>query len=353
MTTIATFFSAVTSATLQISFQESSDNSALTIAVNTFFFSSLIFSTASAVQSLLAMAWQRSFIRLPENQWASSWLSKTPLMSLIVSGAFFAIGLCLFVFSSQKSLVTSVCTIFFAGFHALGLVAMSIYFIYEQWKFRLHAGVIGRKLTQTSVTMSLLVWAHNSWQLYIVAPVMRLYRHPGLRSREYGTHKSERAVDDLEIKNGSSDPKPVFELKLDPPSRPNSVISVSSEVADLAMDDSSNNRSVEIESVDDQDTSEMKDTILDKGIVDEPMAFGDISYDGRATEDHVPLPPFGADSLLDRNVAMPTPESADHLTVRRATWEQNLHQDSISYLEMQNHANPTRRRVYPPFDPPA
>ena len=62
LTTIATFFSAVTSATLQISFQESSDDNALTVATNTFFFTSLIFSTTAAVQSLLVMAWQRSFV---------------------------------------------------------------------------------------------------------------------------------------------------------------------------------------------------------------------------------------------------------------------------------------------------
>lgn len=62
LTTIATFFSAVTSATLQISFQESLAEHPLTVATNTFFFTSLIFSTASAVQSLLVMAWQRSFV---------------------------------------------------------------------------------------------------------------------------------------------------------------------------------------------------------------------------------------------------------------------------------------------------
>ena len=63
-TTISTFFSAVTSSTLQISFQGSPDDggNALDTAVNVFFFLSLIFSTASAVQALLAMAWIRSFM---------------------------------------------------------------------------------------------------------------------------------------------------------------------------------------------------------------------------------------------------------------------------------------------------
>ncbi|KAH8109955.1 hypothetical protein DFH11DRAFT_842480 [Phellopilus nigrolimitatus] len=354
ITTIATFFSAVTSATLQISFQEGSANPTLTIAVNTFFFSSLIFSTAAAVHSLLAMTWQRSFIRLPKNQWASSWLSKTPLMSLIISGAFFAIGLCLFVFSSQQSLVASVFTVTFAGFHALGIIAMSIWFVYEQWEFRRHAGVIGQKLTQNSATMSLLAWIHKLWQLYIVAPVMRPRGHPGLWGCKHGAPKSERVIDDLEIKSNSSDSEPDFKIEIKSPSSPGSVVlPASSDIADLAMDDSSSNWSVKInEPVDNRNTHEIEDTMLDKGIVDEPIAFGDFSYNSRATEGRVHLL-SGTDGVLDRNVAIPTPESADHLTVRRETWEQNLHQDSISHPEMHNRANPTRRRVYPPFDPPA
>ncbi len=61
-TTISIFLSAVTASTLQIEGQGFSSKAALSVAVNSFLFSSLIFSTASAVQSMLAMAWLRSFV---------------------------------------------------------------------------------------------------------------------------------------------------------------------------------------------------------------------------------------------------------------------------------------------------
>ena len=60
MTTIAAFFSGVTASTLQFTFTETS--SGLDNAVNTLLFSSLIFSIASAVNSLLVMSWKRSFV---------------------------------------------------------------------------------------------------------------------------------------------------------------------------------------------------------------------------------------------------------------------------------------------------
>lgn len=70
LTTIATFFFAVTSSTLQVAFQSDpdTDNESLNSAVNTFFLLSLVFSPASAVQALLAMAWMETFVHvsLPE-----------------------------------------------------------------------------------------------------------------------------------------------------------------------------------------------------------------------------------------------------------------------------------------------
>lgn len=59
MTTIATFFSAVTATTLQFSYApQVKDN--LSDIVNAFWFSSLVFSIASAVNSLLGMTWRKS-----------------------------------------------------------------------------------------------------------------------------------------------------------------------------------------------------------------------------------------------------------------------------------------------------
>lgn len=62
LTTISIFLSAVTASTLQIEGPAVSSNAGLAVAVNTFLFSSLIFSTASAVQAMLAMSWLRSFV---------------------------------------------------------------------------------------------------------------------------------------------------------------------------------------------------------------------------------------------------------------------------------------------------
>lgn len=60
MTTIATFFSAVTASMIQTTASDVGTNAG--VAANTFFFSSLVFSIASAVNSLLVMSWMRSVV---------------------------------------------------------------------------------------------------------------------------------------------------------------------------------------------------------------------------------------------------------------------------------------------------
>jgi len=124
--------------------------------VNTFFFSSLIFSTASAVQSMLAMTWLRPFVRLPERhlpRLVFAWLTKGPTLSLFITGAFFSMGLILFVFSSMQDAVTSSFTAFFASIHALGVLFLAVWFHYERWQFRIQAGITGRKLTKNSIIL--------------------------------------------------------------------------------------------------------------------------------------------------------------------------------------------------------
>ena len=58
LTTVATFFSAVTATTLQFSFDQVGDP--LADAVNSFWFLSLVFSIASAVNSLLGLTWKQA-----------------------------------------------------------------------------------------------------------------------------------------------------------------------------------------------------------------------------------------------------------------------------------------------------
>ena len=58
LTTVATFLSSVTATTLQITAGD--QQSVLSIIMNTMWFTSLVFSTASAVYSLLIMTWRQS-----------------------------------------------------------------------------------------------------------------------------------------------------------------------------------------------------------------------------------------------------------------------------------------------------
>ncbi|KAH8109977.1 hypothetical protein DFH11DRAFT_843665 [Phellopilus nigrolimitatus] len=100
MMTIATFLSGVSASMLQVSVNDSTN--ATGIAANTFFFSSLVFSIGSAVNSLLVMTWRTSVVREPDSVlpvWFSAWLSTGPMISLLISGVFFSVALCLFAFS--------------------------------------------------------------------------------------------------------------------------------------------------------------------------------------------------------------------------------------------------------------
>lgn len=58
LSTVATFFSAVTATTLQFSFELERD--IVTDAVNCFWFASLVFSIAAAVNSLLGLTWKQA-----------------------------------------------------------------------------------------------------------------------------------------------------------------------------------------------------------------------------------------------------------------------------------------------------
>ena len=58
LSTVATFFSAVTASTLQFSY--ASTGHVLADCVNAFWFSSLVFSIAAAVNSLLGLTWKQA-----------------------------------------------------------------------------------------------------------------------------------------------------------------------------------------------------------------------------------------------------------------------------------------------------
>lgn len=60
LSTIATFFSSVTATMIQFSYQTTSTR--ISVAVNTFWFLSLVFSIASAAHGLLVMSWRQSYM---------------------------------------------------------------------------------------------------------------------------------------------------------------------------------------------------------------------------------------------------------------------------------------------------
>lgn len=64
LSTVATFFSAVTATTMQFSYELPPDD-AVSIAVNCFWFGSLVFSIAAAVNSLLGLTWKQAMYRSP------------------------------------------------------------------------------------------------------------------------------------------------------------------------------------------------------------------------------------------------------------------------------------------------
>ncbi|KAL5521229.1 hypothetical protein ACEPAG_9152 [Sanghuangporus baumii] len=167
MTTIAFFLSGTTASMLQVT--EDSSSSTLGAAVNSCLFSSLVFSVSSAVNSLLVSGWRTSIVRDPDSAlpvWLRVWLNAGPMISLLVSGAFFAIGICLFVFTPGQHTWTSAITVGFTALHASGLMFLFGIFIQERWNFRRDSGPVGRILTGQSLLLSGMEWMSSYFTAY-------------------------------------------------------------------------------------------------------------------------------------------------------------------------------------------
>ncbi|KAJ7650280.1 WD40-repeat-containing domain protein [Roridomyces roridus] len=132
--TIATFFSAVTVSTIQYSFTDIT--SPLQIAVNTLWFSSLVLSVSSAINSLLAMTWRQA-IYTPRRRvpwWVRIWFKPAPIILLSMSVLSFLAGLLCFVFLTQNR-ITKVVVSTLMAIVALGLGSISVWFAWERWDF--------------------------------------------------------------------------------------------------------------------------------------------------------------------------------------------------------------------------
>ncbi|RDB27816.1 hypothetical protein Hypma_002286 [Hypsizygus marmoreus] len=141
LSTVATFFSAVTATTLQFSFEL--EHTPAADAVNCFWFASLVFSIGAAVNSLLGLTWKQAMYRSPGHRvpwWVLIWIKRSPLVFLVMSVACFSIGLCLFAYASGQAQATSTLTTVFTAFTSFGLTAVSAWFASERYIFLRHRG---------------------------------------------------------------------------------------------------------------------------------------------------------------------------------------------------------------------
>ncbi|GBE88718.1 predicted protein [Sparassis crispa] len=154
LTTVATFFSAVTATTMQFSYDMTA--SPLSQTVNTFWFTSLVFSIGAAVNSLLGLTWKQAMYRSPGHRvpwWVLIWIKRSPLVFLVLSVACFSVGLVLFAYSSGQDIVTRTLTTVFSALSCFGLAAVSMWFVSEKWIFLRHRGQkwLGDVLSETKV----------------------------------------------------------------------------------------------------------------------------------------------------------------------------------------------------------
>ncbi|KAH7928593.1 WD40 repeat-like protein [Leucogyrophana mollusca] len=223
LSTVATFFSAVTATTLQFSYNQTGDT--LSDAVNAFWFSSLVFSIAAAVNSLLGLSWKQAMYRSPGHRvpwWVLIWIKRSPLVFLVMSVACFSAGLVLFTYSTGQGKVTSTITTVFTAFTSFGLAAVSAWFAFEKWAFVQHRGqkwladVLMDALRRfLSLRMVAVCWRMLSWgQRRMQAAGHSLRRVPSLTASflTSGTEK-EDATTSESILPMSRTPEPLSPIR--------------------------------------------------------------------------------------------------------------------------------------------
>ncbi|KAG6909670.1 hypothetical protein DXG01_016077 [Tephrocybe rancida] len=137
VSTISTFFSAVTATTLQISLSiQGNSQSSLLFVVNTFWFFSLVLSIGAALNSLLAVVWKRTPYgsrgrRLPI--WVTLWIHTSAPAFLAISIAAFSAGLALFAYCSGQKSHTKVVTLVATAITSFGVITIASWLGYEQW----------------------------------------------------------------------------------------------------------------------------------------------------------------------------------------------------------------------------
>ncbi|KAJ3551613.1 hypothetical protein NM688_g4603 [Phlebia brevispora] len=168
LSSVATFFSAVTATTMQSSVSRT--GTPLADSVNGFWFTSLIFSIAAAVNSVLAVAWKQAEYRSPSNRvpwWVLIWIQNSPIIFLVFSVACFSVGLVLFAYASDQNRIVSTVATVFTAFTSLGLAAVSSWCIAEYWIWASYKGekLLTDVLSKAHTEVPAFFWLTLIWSV--------------------------------------------------------------------------------------------------------------------------------------------------------------------------------------------
>ncbi|KIO23073.1 hypothetical protein M407DRAFT_215440 [Tulasnella calospora MUT 4182] len=115
LSTVATFFSGVTATTIQYTFEK--------------------VDIASSINSQLAYHWRAAMYRSPRSAVpfvVMIWLTRTPLIFLVVSVMAFSAGLVCFTYSSAQGRLVTTCATIFTSLTSLALLAVAVWFAMER-----------------------------------------------------------------------------------------------------------------------------------------------------------------------------------------------------------------------------
>ncbi|KDQ09097.1 hypothetical protein BOTBODRAFT_535641 [Botryobasidium botryosum FD-172 SS1] len=140
LSTMAIYFSAVSSSTLGYSWQYDvpAHIAVMKDMVNILWLMSLVFAIASAVNSMLSLHWRNSVYRSPRNcvpWWVLIWITRTPLWFLAVSVFAYSAGLVCFAFSNYANPWIPWSTTFVTIVTAVPPLAVGTWFASERWAF--------------------------------------------------------------------------------------------------------------------------------------------------------------------------------------------------------------------------
>jgi len=133
--------SVINATTIQCSFDRTQGR--INKLVNTFWYSSLVFSIASAVNSLVSVMWRQAGYQSPGHRvprFFVIWIHNAPLVFFVISVLAFSVGLCLFTWATDQP--TWMCTLVtvFTSCSSFGLFAFCSWFAFERLVYLQYRG---------------------------------------------------------------------------------------------------------------------------------------------------------------------------------------------------------------------